>query len=287
MDFELSKRGSLTLLRTEQEVTKQRAFVEKQRERGVPIEFLDPQSALEMEPGSPPEIMGAVYSPADASANPYAATMAFARGARRLGANVRTGVEVTALKAEGGRISAAVTRDGDVAGDLVLVAAGAWSPILTRTVGLDIPVEPSRGQILVTQPSPPITRKLIKDTGHIYVVPTARGNYVIGSMTEQVGFNKQLTPQKLHDYLEEGIQLVPGLKGLPILRAWAGLRPLSPDNMALLGPVPGYEGLVLATGHSRLGILLSAVTSRIVADLITTGTADFPLEPFAPNRFAA
>ncbi len=292
-DFGLRRRGSLMLLRTEEELREQQAFVEKQRGRGVDIRLLDRETALEMEPAASPEILGAVYSPLDCSISPYAATLAFGQAARRLGADLRPGVEVTALKAEGfgrarghvQRVRAALTREGEVAGDLVVVAAGAWSPSLTRTIGLDLPIEPSRGQIVVTEPLPSLTRAVVKDTGHIYLCPTERGNYVIGSMTEKVGFNKQLTAHRLRDYVSEGAALVPALAGARVLRAWAGLRPLSPDNTALLGPVEGYEGLVLATGHSRLGILLSAVTSKIVADLITTGRADFPLESFNPLRF--
>ncbi len=284
-DFELRRRGSLMLLRTEKELSEQRAFVEKQRGRGVDIRLLDRETALEMEPAASPEILGAVYSPIDRSVNPYAATLAFGRAARRFGADLRAGVEVTALKAEGARVRTAVTRDGEVAGDLVVVAAGAWSPALTRTVGLELPVEPSRGQIIVTEPLPTPIRASVRDTGHTYVCPTERGNCVIGSVTERVGFDKQLTANRLRDYAREGAALVPALTGARVMRAWAGLRPLSPDNMALLGPVEGYEGLVLATGHSRLGILLSAVTCKMVADLITTGESDFPMEAFNPLRF--
>lgn len=283
--FELEIRGSLALLRTEEELRKQRAFVEKQRQNGVRVEVLDRRSALELEPHANPDILGAVYTPLDATLNPYLTTLAFARGARALGATIRTGVEVTTLKLEAGRVRAAVTPVGEVTGDWLVVAAGAWSPGLTRTIGLDLPVEPSRGQIVVTEPAP-LHRTTIKDTGHIYVCPTERGNYVIGSMTEKVGFNKGLTPDRLREYVREAAELVPALRQVGIARAWAGLRPLSPDNLPFLGPVDGYEGLVLATGHSRTGILMSAVTSKIVADVITTGAAGFPLEPFSATRFA-
>ena len=284
-DLGLVQRGSLTLLRSEDELRQQRAFVERQRQKGLDVRLLDRETALEMEPVASPEILGAVYSPIDCSSNPYATTLAFARGARRLGVDIRTGIEVTGLKAEGGRVRSALTRDGEVAGDFVVVAAGAWSPLLTRTVGLDLPVEPSRGQIVVTEPAR-LTGRVIKNTGHIYVCPTARGNYVIGSMTERVGFDKGLTADRLRDYVSEAADLVPSLRSVRVLRAWAGLRPLSPDNLPFLGPVPGIDGLILAAGHSRLGILLAAATSKMVADLVTTGAADFPLEPFSATRFA-
>jgi glycine oxidase ThiO len=287
IDIELARRGSLTLLRTKEELDKQRTFVEKQREKGIDIQLLDPKSALEMEPRVSPGILGAVYSPIDCSLNPYATTLAFGRAARRLGANILTGVDVTSLKTEGGRVCGAVTRNGEIAGDLVVVAAGAWSPSLTQSVGLELPIEPSRGQILVTEPMAPLSRSTIKNTGHIYICPTKRGNSVIGSMTEKVGFNKQLTPEKLREYLAEAAELMPSLRDVRILRAWAGLRPLTADNLPFLGPVPGYEGLILAAGHSRLGILLSAATSKIVADFITTGTTSFPMDPFSTTRFAA
>ncbi len=286
LDFELRRGGSLALLRTEKEVAEQRTFVEKQRQNGVDIQILDRETTLEAEPAANPAILGSVYSPLDGTVNPFQLTLAMATGARRYGAVFRTGVEVIALKAQDGRVDAAVTRDGEVAGDLVIMAAGAWTPLLTRTIGLDVPIEPSRGQLLITEPRQELTSLTVKNTGHIYLCPTIRGNRVIGSMTEKVGFNKRLTPEKLSEYLREAQELVPALGQAKILRSWAGLRPLSPDNLALLGPVPGYEGLIMASGHSRLGILYSAVTSKMVADLITTGHADFPLEPFNPLRFA-
>lgn len=282
--MEVKANGTLTLLRTEEEYAKQAAHVERQRSRGIEIELLDRQAAREIEPLVSPEILGAVYSPVDSTANPFAMTLALAAAARRLGATIRTGTEVTALREEGGRVRAAVTADGEVAGDVVVLAAGAWSPLLARTLGIEIPVEPARGQVLATEPVP-LHRATVKDTGHIYICPTRRGNYAIGSVTEKVGFNKQLTAERLHEYAREAIGLVPAFRGVGMIRAWAGLRPLSPDNLPLLGEVPGHEGLVLATGHSRLGILLSAATCKIVSDLITGTVPEFPLEPFSPTRF--
>jgi glycine oxidase ThiO len=286
-DFQLEQRGSLALIRSEDDLARQRALVDKQRRAGLDLEILDPRAALELEPAISPDILGATYAPMDCSVNPYLLTIAYGETARRLGVEVRTGVEVTGLRSEGGRVRAATTRDGEVAGDVIVMAAGAWSPMLTRTIGLDIPVEPSRGQILITEPLPPITRRAVKNTGHIYLLPTGRGNYVIGSMTERVGFNKQVTPDRLREYLEEGVELLPALKGVRIMRTWAGLRPLSPDNQPLLGEVAGCDGLILATGHSRLGILTAAASARIVADLVVRGETDLPLDPFRLDRFAA
>jgi glycine oxidase ThiO len=286
-DFELEQLGSLALHRSEEEAVRQRALVERQRQAGLDMEILDPKAALELEPAISPDIVGATLAPMDCTVNPYLLTLAFGETARRLGVDIRTGVEVTGLRVEGGRVRAALTRDGEVGGDVIVMAAGAWSPMLTRTIGLDIPVEPSRGQILITEPLPPITRRIIRNTGHIYLLPTGRGNYVIGSQTERVGFDKQVTPERLREYLAEAVALLPALRGVKIMRTWAGLRPLSPDNQPLLGEVEGCEGLVLATGHSRLGILTAAVSGKMVADLIVRGETDMPLEPFRPGRFAA
>lgn len=182
---------------------------------------------------------------------------------------------------------AAITPEGEVAGDVIVVAAGAWSPVLTRTIGLDLPIEPSRGQIVVTEPLPPLIRCTIKSTHHIYVRPTRRGNHVIGSISERVGFNKRLTPDRLNAYVKEGAHLVPSLNNVRVLRAWSGLRPLTADGQPILGEIEGYEGLIVAAGHSRTGVTFSASTSKMVADLITTGSAGYPLEPFSARRFTA
>ncbi len=287
IDFELRRGGSMTVLRTEEELRQRQGLVDRQRRAGLEMELVDRETALKLEPRVDPDILGATLCPEDATVNPHLLTFAFATGARRLGATIRTGVEVRGLKAEGGRIRSAVIPEGEVAGDLVVVAAGAWVPAITRTVGLDVPIEPSRGQMLITEPISPITRRTIKElgAGAMNVAPTARGNYIIGSLPESVGFNKQLTVEKLNYFVRKASALVPGLGNVRIMRAWAGLRPISADSWPLLGPVAGYEGLVLAAGHSRTGICYSAVTCKMVADLLTTGRAAFPLEPFSPIRF--
>ncbi len=286
-DFELTRAGNMMLLRTEEEVAKQTSFVEKQRAAGLDVELLDPAETLRREPAVNPDVLGSVCSSLDYTINPHALTIGLARGASRAGAKLRTGLRVDALRAGSGKVTGVLTTDGEIGADVVIVAAGAWSPALLRSVGLDLPVEPSRGQILVTEPVPPITTRTVRDTGHIYVRCTTRGNYVIGSLTERVGFNKQLTPDKLRDYVREAVSLIPALAQVRIARAWAGLRPLSPDNNPFLGPVPGLDGLLLATGHSRTGIGFSAVTSRMIADVVLERKASFPLERFSISRLQA
>lgn len=286
-DFELTRAGNLVLLRTEEEVAKQTDLVEKQRAAGLDVQLLDPRETLRTEPAVNPDVLGSVCSSLDYTINPHALTIGLARGAGRAGAKLRIGVEAIALRVGGGKVTGVLTTDGEVGADVVIVAAGAWSPALLRSIDLDLPVEPSRGQILVTESLPPLTTRTIRDTGHIYVRRTDRGNYVIGSLTERVGFNKQLTPDKLRDYVKEAVGLIPALAEVRIVRAWAGLRPLSPDNNPFLGPVPGWEGLLLATGHSRTGVGFSAVTSRMIADTVLEGKASFPLERFSISRLQA
>lgn len=118
-----------------------------------------------------------------------------------------------------------------------------------------------------------------------YILPREDGRLVIGSTSEDVGFDKSLTPAGLRQLLAAGIELVPSAASLPFAEAWAGLRPDSPDHLPILGATD-MENYFVATGHYRNGILLAPITAELVGDVILGRTPRLALEPFSPLRFA-
>ncbi|MEL7207047.1 MAG: FAD-dependent oxidoreductase, partial [Actinomycetota bacterium] len=173
----------------------------------------------------------------------------------------------------------------------VVLAAGPWSASIDGVPRAAVPpVRPVKGQILRLQGAagtPPVTAN-IRGTvrgRHLYVVPRRDGRIVVGATQEEVGFDTSVTAEGIHDLLRDLVDLCPGLAELPLVETSAGLRPGTPDNGPVVGRA-GPEGLIVATGHFRHGILLTPVTADAVASLVEGGPVPAELVPFGPDRFA-
>jgi glycine oxidase len=154
-------------------------------------------------------------------------------------------------------------------------------------LGVTLPVKPMRGQMLAFPDlSAPLRHILLGQDGG-YLAPKANGFLFVGSTVEDVGFRKNTTAKGLAGLRRTAATLVPSLAHAEVASDWAGLRPGSPDDLPILGPVPGWEGLSVASGHFRKGILLAPITGRLMAQGLTQGKAEVSLEAFSPSRFAA
>jgi len=158
---------------------------------------------------------------------------------------------------------------------------------LERLLDISLPVEPQRGQILtLKQPSsPPPPLKHIIFGEAIYLAPKNNGTIVVGATKEEVGFEKHLTAGGIGWLLSTAVRLLPGLEGAAIDQMWAGLRPKTPDNLPILGNAPSLENVILAVGHGSIGIMLSAITGKSIAELVTTGHVPEIIAPFSVERF--
>jgi glycine oxidase len=210
---------------------------------------------------------------------------AFAQGAARRGATLIQDTEVMGLLCQERRVTGVRLASGDLEADWVVMASGAWAGQYTDWLGVDIPVHPVRGQILAARILPsPISAGVWH--GITYLVPKADGSIVMGTTREEVGFRDKPTIQGIAKILSSAIDLVPAMAGAELHKVWAGLRPASPDGIPILGPVEGWEGVLMAVGHYRSGILLSAATGKLITDFITKGE-ERSLMPFGLSRFAS
>src|SRR5205823_1775817 len=139
-------------------------------------------------------------------------------------------------------------------------------------------------QRLVLAHTPPVLTYCVD--GEVYLVPRPSGELLIGATVERAGFQRAVTAEGIQSLLQRALELVPSLAGLPIARTWCGFRPWAPDGLPVLGPWPGIEGLWLATGHFRNGILLAPITARLMTDWLTTGKPSVEVGDFLPERFA-
>jgi glycine/D-amino acid oxidase-like deaminating enzyme len=172
--------------------------------------------------------------------------------------------------------------DSALAADHVVLAAGPWTQGLGRKLGVDVPTRPMRGQMLAYR-STAVRHIIWGEDG--YLVPKAGGFLFAGATVEDVGFRPGTTRRGLTEVRRMATAMVPALRYPEVASDWAGLRPGSPDGHPIIGRLPGKDNVFVATGHFRNGILLGPITGRLIAQLITEGKTETPLEAFRPSRF--
>jgi len=255
---------------------------EWQAQAGLAIEPVDAAGAASRTGGRlAPDISEAVFFPDEAIVDSGLLTRAVAQSAERRGARILTETPVRRFRLEGNACVGVETDAGVLESASVVDAAGAWASF-DAGLPFAIPVEPVRGQMVELSSARDLATVVQDDD--VYLVPRRGGRVLVGATVERAGFRKQVTAHGMAGLLTAAIRLVPDLAQAQFVRAWAGLRPGTPDGLPILGLSP-ITGLFLATGHFRNGILLAPVTARRMADLLT-GVEVRGLEPFSIDRFA-
>lgn len=284
LDIELVRSGLLRVAVSDDEAEELRRALAWKQAAGYSVEWLDAAGARECEPSLGPNVVGAVWSPAEQHVASPRLVAALAQAAGRAGAQFRLGTPVGEFLRQGDRIAGVVTADGSLPAGHVVVATGAWTGLLGQRLDLNLPVAPIRGQILALETLPQPLHHIVYAKA-AYFVPKPDGSVVVGATEDAAGFDARVTVQGLSRLLNAVAPLLPGLAGAAFGRAWAGLRPHAPDHWPLLGPAPGLRNLTVASGHYRNGILLSPITGELIADLVLTGRAEPLLSAFDPGRF--
>ena len=247
------------------------------------VETLEDGEVQRREPALSPTIRHAVFVKGDHWLNNQRLVLAYAQAAASSGVELRGGDNVSRVIVEGGRARAVVTEGERIDGDAVLLAAGAWSGELMAGLGARLRIEPRRGQMIALAHVPPVITHCVH--GEVYLIPRPSGELLIGATVERAGFQRAVTAEGISSLLQSAIELVPALRDLPIARTWCGFRPWAPDSLPVLGPWPGIDGLFIATGHFRNGILLAPITARLMTDWITGGAPSLEVKDFLPDRF--
>ena len=254
-----------------------------QRESDLSADVLDRPDALKAEPVLSDKVEGAVSFPEEAHVNSRTLVTALADAAGRLGAIFVTGCPAVGVIRREDKLSGIRTANGTVSTKTVVLAAGPWSGPFGDTLGLRIPVAPAKGELVLVRPAGRIPRRIIY-AKQAYLIPTPRGEAILGTTVEFVGYDRRPTLAGVRAILTGLSEAVPEMGSAGFLRAWAGLRPYTPDELPLIGRCPWLEGLILATGHYRNGILLGPLTGRLVQELILGIPLSIPIEPFRPDR---
>lgn len=260
-------------------------FLRQHRELGLRGEMLSPDLARQLEPALGERARAVVLCEDEARLEPRALVAALLAAAQKRDTEVRGECAVQAVLTEGGRVRGVKTSAGEIAAECVVVAAGSWSGGLAE-VGRYAPTRPVRGQMVALR-AEGVTARHVLRSHNGYIVPRADGRLICGSTAEpEAGFEKRVTPEGQRKILAAAVELAPGLDSAAVVESWAGLRPDTPDHLPSLGPTD-VEGLYMATGHYRNGVLLAPITARLLREMIVEGGAkSFAVEAYSPMRFA-
>ena len=299
--IEFKNPGGMCLIESETELAAMRLFVTEQRASGLDVELIDGDEVRRREPCLSEKVIAATFSALDSQVNPYALAFAFLRAAKSAGARILMGENVRGFEVMGGRIRAVVTDNRKIGTPLVINAAGALAAEVGRLAGLEIPITPRRGQIVVTASIAPLLRHCLISAQYVAVKfnpqlaatggmgfsieQTDTGNILIGSTREFAGFDRHTTFDGIRTIAGRIAPIIPALKRVLVIRTFGGLRPYTPDGLPILGKVQNLEGFIMAAGHEGDGIALSPITGELITDLITTGRTRYPLEDFRLERF--
>jgi len=294
LDFEYARQGTVFLAEGEAGMDAGRAKAEALSAAGVRAQMLDGPGLRSLEPNLAPDIAGGVFFPDDAQVDARRATLAMLSAAQRRGLTLHTNAEAVAIqRATGGagRIEKVITRDGEIRAETVVCAAGVWSNAVAQLVGVELPLRPRKGHILVTAKVPGLVHHPLLEGGYVSTVqsatedlqvalvaePTACGTLLLGSSRQSVGFDRSVSMTVVGAIAARAVRFLPALAQVPVIRSYAGLRPWSPDHLPLIGPWAQVPGFYVAAGHEGAGIGLAPVTGRLITDWITG--AELP--PFA------
>jgi len=260
-----------------------RAAAGRWRAEGIEFERLAYDDIRRVEPALNPSVEVAYFLPDRAQIRNPRHLRALMAAVERRGGALKPHQAVTGFETCGGRVTAVLTEAGPIPCDSAVVAAGAWSSRLLADLGVSAPTPPVKGQIVLLRPERPALKRIIEH-GCNYLVPRDDGRVLVGATEEDAGFDVTVTADGVLGLLTDAIGLCPVLAGAEVERTWAGLRPGSIDTRPYLGHAPGFENLIVATGHKRAGLQLSPATAMVIADLVLGRPPRIDLTSFRIGR---
>ena len=287
MEFGFRQEGLLTLFRTGRGFEEGLKEAELVREVGIESTAMTPSKVREKAPHALASLAGGIYYPGDAHLHPADFVLALARAAQSEGARLETSTEVLAIETDtsGRKISAVKTTRGDFSPDQVVLAGGAWSPLVSRDLGIRLPIQPAKGYSLTFRrpdgcPSFPIMFAETK----VFATPMGETLRLAGTL-ELAGLDLSINARRVKAVRRAATSYVSGLENLELIEIWRGLRPCTPDGLPIVGPYQGLKNLIIASGHAMLGITLGPVTGKIVSQLITGEEPMVDVSALSADRF--
>lgn len=288
-DLRSTASGTLFVALDRDQAESLRRLFDFQRSLGLTVEWLSGERCRLLEPALHPSARGAILATEDKEIDPREMISALEIALARAGGALRAHAEVSAVAIRNGRAEGVVLASGErLISERVVIAAGCWSGAIAGIPrAIAEAIRPVKGQILRLRPrrgEPPISRHIVR-TGDVYLVPRRDGGVVAGATVEEQGFETALTAGGVFELLRAAEETMPGIREFELIESEAGLRPGTPDNRPLLGRC-SIDGLIIATGHYRNGILLTPVTADSIAELLAKDETPAEIGAFDPERFS-
>ncbi len=290
-DFGYERRGLLLIYKTEEGL---RGGVEEARVlagAGVTSKTLDAREVCALEPTVRPGMAGAVYFPMDAHLNPAEFVRGLARFVESKGVRIHANTAVTGIEKTGRRIETVKTTNGDFQPSEVVVAAGAWSPLLARSLKLRVrvPIQPAKGySITVKRPAAYPVIPMLLDESRVAVTPmdSASGPILrFAGTLELAGMDLSINQRRVDAMRRAARNYLVEMGELETIEVWGGLRPCTPDGLPIVGRPESCDNLTIAAGHAMIGISLGPVTGKLVSQIICGEKTDVDLKPLRVERF--
>jgi glycine/D-amino acid oxidase-like deaminating enzyme len=268
---------------------------------GLCCQLLDERELLDLEPHLAPWLAGGLYFADDAKVQPILATLAFVQAAKERGATIQAFTEATGIELSSDKAVMAVnTTAGRVPTKVVVNAAGAWSAAIGRMAGLEIPITPRKGHIIVTEPVPPMIKTYLLDASYFEAVEedkgalavamvlgqTRSGNILLGSCRQFAGFDRSVDCGVINPMTTRCLRFLPALANVHTIRIYAGLRPYTPDLLPIIHEADEVRGFYIAAGHEGEGITMGPITGQLISQMITGQQPDLAVEQLSLSRFA-
>ncbi len=297
--WEFERKGGIIVASRETSLASLERFSASQREYGIHSQRLDEAELRELEPHITGNALGAALYPEDSQVQPILAASHLLRLAREHGAQLVTHAPVTELLRDGDRVIGARTPMGDFHAAHTVNATGPWAGTIGELAGVNVPVMPRRGFVLVTEQLPPMVHHKVYAAEYVdnvgsgdaglqaspVVEGTPAGTILIGSSRERVGFDSTISTEALGRIARNAVELFPFLSRVRMLRHYHGFRPFCPDHLPVIGHDRRAPGLWHAAGHEGAGIGLGPGTGKLLAQALAGETPDMSLDPFRPERF--
>lgn len=303
IDIEYRQTGSLAVVEQPEAMQSMANRVDRLRDWGLACDLLDESGLRCLEPNLAPGLPGGAYFPSDGMVNPLLATQALAQAARQHGAIIETGIEVTGIDLDprSRSVLGVQTARGSLVARQVVIAAGAWSINLGRMAGIQLPIQPRKGTLVVTPPVPDdlLRCKVILSAGYMESIQgdgsgvavaaniqqVKNGNLLLGSSRQFAGFDTLVEPEVVGEVVRRCVRILPTLAGLQAIRFWSGLRPYTPDLLPIIGPLSAVPGLYVAAGHEGIGITEGPVTGLLISQILAGEETLVPAVALSPDRF--
>ena len=288
MDFGLVKNGLLMLCRTAHALDEEARTAAQAVALGVPAQVLDRRQAAALDPGVTMAVAGAVYFPMDCHLSPGRFMASLTAACQAMGVRFLPETECTGWRFVGRRLAAVLTSRGEVAGGQFVLAGGAWSGETIRPLGLRLPMQAGKGYSL-TLPHPRQLPQICAILTEARVAVTPMGKTLrVGGTMELAGLNSKINPRRVQGIIKALPEYYPEftVEDFGGIEPWVGLRPCPPDGLPYLGRTGAVENLILATGHSMMGLSLGPVTGCIVSRLLAGEAPEHDLSLLSPDRYA-